>query len=94
MLACIDFLEKRKMTKISVHGLSLGAATVTYSFQENPNFHFVVLESCYDNITNALKNRIEKIPLPFVVFYPMVKFTEMRIEIDSEELSPELHIGQ
>lgn len=93
LLACIDFLENKKMEKIAVHGLSLGAATISYSLQENPNYHFMVLESCYDNITNALKNRIEKIPIPFFIFYPMIKFTEMRIEASSEELSPEKYIG-
>jgi len=63
LLACVDFLKEKGMEKIAVHGLSLGAATIVYSFQENPNYDFVVLESCYDNITNALKNRVDNLSL-------------------------------
>lgn len=93
LLACVDFLKKRGMEKIAVHGMSLGAATIVYSFQENPDYEFVVLESCYDNITNALKNRVDKFPIPSFAFYPMTKFTEMRVEASSEDLSPERFIG-
>jgi esterase/lipase len=93
LLACVDFLKEKGMEKIAVHGMSLGAATIVYSFQENPNYDFVVLESCYDNITNALKNRVDKYPIPTFAFYPMTKFTEMRVEASSEDLSPEKYIG-
>ncbi len=93
LLACVDFLKENGMEKIAVHGMSLGAATIVYSFQENPNYDFVVLESCYDNITNALKNRVDKYPIPSFAFYPMTKFTEMRVEASSEDLSPENYIG-
>lgn len=93
LLACVDFLKEKGMEKIAVHGLSLGAATIVYSFQENPNYDFVVLESCYDNITNALNNRVDKYSIPSFAFYPMTKFTEMRVEASSEDLSPEKYIG-
>lgn len=93
LLAGVDFLKKKGMQKIAVHGMSLGAATIVYSFQEKPNYDFVVLESCYDNITNALKNRVDKYPIPSFAFYPMIKFTEMRVEASSEDLSPEKYIG-
>ncbi len=93
LLACVDFLKEKGMEKIAVHGMSLGAATIVYSFQEKPKYDFVVLESCYDNITNALKNRVDKYPIPSFAFYPMTKFTEMRVEASSEDLSPEKFIG-
>ena len=93
LLTCVDFLKEKGMEKIAVHGMSLGAATIVYSFQENPNYYFVVLESCYDNITNALRNRVDKYPIPSFAFYPMTKFTEMRMEASSEDLSPEKYIG-
>ncbi len=93
LLACVEFLKDRGMEKIAVHGMSLGAATIVYSFLENPNYDFVVLESCYDNITNALNNRVDQYPLPAFAFYPMTKFTEIRIEASSEDLSPEKYIG-
>lgn len=93
LLACVDFLKDKGMEKIAVHGMSLGAATIVYSFQENPDYDFVVLESCYDNISNALNNRVDKFPIPSCAFYPMTKFTEMRVEASSEDLSPEKYIG-
>jgi len=93
LLAGVDFLKEKGMEKIAVHGMSLGAATIVYSFQEKPDYDFVVLESCYDNIINALKNRVDKYPIPAFAFYPMTKFTEMRVEASSEDLSPEKYIG-
>lgn len=93
LLASVDFLKEKGMQKIAVHGMSLGAATIVYSFQEKPDYDFVVLESCYDNITNALKNRVGKYLIPSFAFYPMTKFTEMRVEASSADLSPEKYIG-
>lgn len=90
--ACVDFLKKEEMESVAVHGLSLGAATITYSFQENPDYEFVVLESCYDNIDNALKNRVDFIPLPSFFFYALEEFTEWRIGAESEQLRPEDYI--
>ena len=52
--ASVQFLKEKGMEEIAVHGLSLGAATIVYSFQEAPDYKFVVLESCYDNITCLL----------------------------------------
>lgn len=86
--ASIQFLKEKGIEEIAVHGLSLGAATIVYSFQEKPDYKFVVLESCYDNITNALNNRVDKIPLPDFIYYPLRKFTEMRVEATEEQLSP------
>ena len=87
--ACVGFLEKKGMEKIAVHGMSLGAATIAYSFEEKPDYDFVVLESCYDNITNALKNRVERLPFPWIFYSVMTKFTELRIEATQAELRPE-----
>ncbi len=92
LLAGVDFLKEKGMDTIAVHGLSLGAATIVYSLQENPDYDFIVLESCYDNITNALNNRVERIPLPSFTYYALEKFTELRVEATQNELSPEKYM--
>lgn len=92
LLASVDFLKEKGIDTIAVHGLSLGAATIVYSLQENPAYDFVVLESCYDNISNALNHRVDRIPLPKFIYFALTKFTEMRVEATQEELSPEKYI--
>ena len=56
LLAAFNFLkEKNGIDTIAVHGLSLGAATITSRYQEKPDYYSVVLESCSGNIENALR---------------------------------------
>ena len=93
LLAAVNFLkEKKGIDTIAVHGLSMGAATITYTFQKKPDYYFVVLESCYDNIENALRHRIEKYYVPYFLTYPMHFFTEKKLRVTQEELSPESYM--
>lgn len=85
--ACYDFLLKRGFKNISAHGQSLGAAAIAYSINDNVKYDFVVLESCYDNIDHAFRNRIGEWPR-FAV-WPMYFFTEWRIGADAAQLYPE-----
>ena len=87
--ATVDFLEKKGMEAIAVHGISMGAATIVYSLQDQPDYDFVVLESCYDNITNALENRVEQFYLPSIFYSALSKFVELRIEASEKDLRPE-----
>lgn len=94
LLAAVNFLkEKKRLDTIAVHGLSMGAATITYTFQEKPDYYFVVLESCYDNIGNALRHRIEPYYVPYFLTYPMHFFTEKKLNVSQEELSPETYMS-
>ncbi len=70
LLACVNQLKQKNIKKISVVGQSLGAATIVYANVDYSEFEFIVLESCYDNIESAFKNRIEKFHLPYFVFKP------------------------
>lgn len=87
--ASIYFLQKTGYQNIAVHGMSLGAATIVFSLQENPNYSFVVLESCYDNIDQALANRVERFHLPEFLFRPLKWITEWRIGVPTKSLYPE-----
>ena len=94
LLAAVNFLkEKKGIDTIAVHGLSLGAATITYTFQEQPDYYFVVLESCYDNIENALRHRIETYYVPYFLAYPMRLMTEKKMEVTQDKISPESYMS-
>jgi len=87
--ACIKGLKEMNIKHISANGQSLGAATIVYSFKEMNDLDFVILESCYDNISNAFKNRVDKYPIPMFLFEPVKFFTERIIQEPQISLSPE-----
>jgi esterase/lipase len=87
--SCYEFLKNKKIEKIGVHGCSLGAATITYSLQEFPDYYFIVLESCYDNIDQAFENRVVKYHLPDFVYFPVRFFVQRRMGVSTESLKPE-----
>lgn len=89
LLACVDTLLKLKYDNISAHGHSLGAATIAYSFKDFSDYSFVVLESCYDNIDQAFKHRMDRIHLPELLSFPVKWLAEFRLDIDNKELYPE-----
>ncbi|MEM8907753.1 MAG: alpha/beta fold hydrolase [Bacteroidota bacterium] len=92
LLAGVAFLQKAGYSEIAVHGTSLGAATIVYSFNDNPDYAFVVLESCYDNIDQALANRVERFHLPSWVYQPLKHITAWRTGVPIQQLYPERDI--
>lgn len=93
LLACYDYLAKQGFDQIAVHGISLGAATLAYSLPEQSNYTFLVLESPYDNIDQALKNRLEVFHVPMFLAAAMRVITEWRIEGSTQQLSPEDYVA-
>ena len=89
LLACVTQLKQKNIDRISVVGQSLGAATIVYSNLEFNDFEFIVLESCYDNIESAFKNRVEKFHLPYFVFKPVEFFVAQILDEKLSSLSPE-----
>ncbi|NME71402.1 alpha/beta hydrolase [Flammeovirga aprica] len=87
--ACIQKLHELGVKHIGADGQSLGAATIVYSFIESSEFDFVILESCYDNISNAFKNRVQKFNIPMFLLEPVKFFTEMIIQTPQSNLSPD-----
>ncbi len=90
--ACTRFLQNRGHERIAVHGLSLGAATIAYSLQEEPDYWFAVLESCYNNIDQTFQNRLDMFFIPSFSSTLVRYFTEQRIGALSTDLSPEEHL--
>ncbi|HMZ57527.1 MAG TPA: CocE/NonD family hydrolase [Leptospiraceae bacterium] len=94
LLACILELKRLGFSKISVDGQSLGAAAAVYSMSDYADYEFIILESCYDNITNAFRNRINKFPVPHFVFRPVEFFTGKMIGASVQELVPDVLIAK
>ena len=94
--ACYNHLIEKGFQNIAVHGLSLGAATIAYSLAENPQYQFIILESCYDNIDQALTNRLHTYYLPSFFLVGTKWLTEYRLGVSAAQLRPEdyLHLAK
>lgn len=68
--ACYNFLIERGYEKIGVGGISLGAASICYALPELPEIHFIILESSYDTLVNAVRNRLAMFHSPHFIAYP------------------------
>jgi len=88
LIACYKFLRDRGYDHIGADGISLGAATICYSLKEVDDFAFIVLESCYDTIDNALNNRLDMFHVPHFVAWPFRWFGPIWIGAGVDELRP------
>lgn len=92
LLAGVEFLNQQNISHIGAHGMSLGAATIIYSFAEKTDYAFVVLESPYDNIRQAFYNRMPILPLDNFIFKPLVFWTKVMAKVEMKDLAPEDYI--
>ena len=90
--AAIDFLQKKGYTQVGAHGISLGAAATVYGLQEKPDYAFMVLESCYGSVRDALDNRLKMNRIPRFSTIFMQKFSEWHLGVTMPELRPADHI--
>jgi len=86
--AATDFLRKKGYKNIGAHGVSLGAATIIYGLQEKPNYRFVILESCYGSVQEALYNRLEMKGVPKFTTVLMQRINEWQLGVEPEKLRP------
>ncbi|HDP35942.1 MAG TPA: alpha/beta hydrolase [Candidatus Hydrogenedentes bacterium] len=68
--ACYEFLRDRGYTEIGANGISLGAATICYALPHLPELSFVILESSYDTLGNAVRNRLGLVGVPHFIAWP------------------------
>lgn len=87
--AAIFFLRKKGFKSIAAHGQSLGAAAIAYTHKEFQDFDFIVMESCYDNIDHAFTHRMEKYPVPKILYAGIYFFVERRVQASHFSLRPE-----
>lgn len=70
LIACYQFLREKGHGYIGADGISLGAATICFALPELPDISFVVLESSYDTLANAVRNRLAMFYTPHFIAYP------------------------
>jgi fermentation-respiration switch protein FrsA (DUF1100 family) len=88
LLACVRWMKNNGYENIGVHGCSLGAATIAYSFDSLTSYNFVVMESSYDNIDHALANRTFDSGFNRFLFWPAYFFTTLKTGVSADQLSP------
>ena len=88
LITCVRWLKSEGYENISVHGCSLGAATIAYSLDSISDYSFVVMESSYDNIDHAFAHRTFDSGFNRFLFWPAYFFTESKVGADSDQLSP------
>ena len=70
LIACYEFLKQRGCTHIGADGISLGAATICYAMPDLPGLSFAIVESSYDTLVNAVRNRLAMFHTPHFIAYP------------------------
>ncbi len=92
--ACYNTLKKQGFQTIGVQGHSLGAAAIAYSLKDNYAYDFMILESCYDNMDNAFKNRVHKFYLSDKLFLPMKWMGTWKLGVPLRELNPQKYLAK
>ncbi|MFY9344601.1 MAG: CocE/NonD family hydrolase [Planctomycetota bacterium] len=86
------FLRARGVSAIGVHGQSLGAAAAVYTAVRGaPEWAFVVLESCYADVREALAARLPVVPS--FLLWPVEVAGGWWLGADPAELVPERAIA-
>lgn len=93
LAASVAWLRDRGHDRVGAHGHSLGAATIIYSLLEVDDYAFIALESSYDTIDSALRNRLAMFHLPAFLGWPTTFFTEWYADVRSADLRPVDHIA-
>lgn len=88
LIAAYAFLRERGYTRIAAHGISMGAATIAYALPGLQGFDFIVLESCYDTLDNAWRNRLAMFNVPHAITLPMRLFMHARTGAPVRRLQP------
>jgi len=95
LLAAWFFLKQKGIHQIGLHGISVGAATICYALPELDALHFVVLESCYDQMAHAIRNRIRaRFGLPVSFFWPVIIFAQLKFNFQLYAMNPIDYVSQ
>jgi pimeloyl-ACP methyl ester carboxylesterase len=93
--AAFEFLRSLRTTtalRIGISGISMGAAAAAYAVGEGEiDPDWMILESCYDNIQHALKNRLAiDFGEPFApwLVWPIELVMEQLVHLRAEDLDP------
>lgn len=88
LMGALNFLKAKGYKHVGADGISLGAATIAFAFKEKADLSFVILESSYDTIDNALDNRVKMVGAPVWIVYPFRVFAPLFVGASREEIRP------
>lgn len=88
LLAAHRYLTLQNYSVIGVDGVSMGAAAVAYTFCEDPDWQFVILESCYDTLAHAFGNRLRLFSVPRELAASAYLFARLRMGASVSEMQP------
>lgn len=92
--AWVEFATQRGLREVGLHGQSLGAAAVAYHVAESStDYAFLVLDGCYDDIRNALRNRLPWVPLAQLTLLPVEWFGAAALGVAADALRPAACLG-
>ncbi len=88
----IRSLRPGHRARIGIDGISMGAAAACYAVGNGAiKPDWMILESCYDNIRNALKNRLALRvgnALTPIIAWPLELIVEQLVQLRAEDLDP------
>jgi dipeptidyl aminopeptidase/acylaminoacyl peptidase len=96
LIAAVNLLKERGHRDIACLGVSQGGATILFAAAELPEVKFVICESVYDELTNAVDRRLRRYAgVPgWVGASLLVPFAESRLDLSIDEVKPVDHIGK
>ena len=87
LAAAYQYLRDCGYTCIGADGVSMGAATIAMACRDL-DFDFVILESCYDTLDHAWRNRVAMVRVPHAITWPLRWLTEWRIGARARDIAP------
>jgi len=96
LLGALDFLRTRGFSNFGLLGASQGGATIALAAAELRDVHWVVLESVYPTLRNALDRRFRQtLGLPgWLASSLLTPFAEWRLGVSTADISPRNAIAQ
>lgn len=96
LVAAVKFMKSRGMKTIAADGISQGGATIVFAAQKTKDLDCIIIESCYDELKNAVNNRFSS-----MLFIPgeigsalMIPIAEKKLNAKVSDIAPINFIGK
>jgi alpha-beta hydrolase superfamily lysophospholipase len=90
LVAAVKFLKEKGMKRIAADGISQGGATIVFAVQKTKDLDCIIIESCYDELVNAVNNRFKS-----MLFIPgeigsalMIPIAEKKLNANISDIAP------
>jgi len=96
LIAAVKFLKEKGMKRIAADGISQGGATIVFAAQKTNDLDCIIIESCYDELVNAVNNRFKS-----MLFIPgeigsalMIPIAEKKLNAKISDIAPVNYIDK